>query len=319
MFLKTAVGTNPTPGLLGGQSNASAGTAKLAPLESTNFDFSLEWYYGDSDYASIGYFTKDVNNFLGTQVVKRTLFDLRDVSAGPLAQAAAAALKQGNYLVNEPNLFTMAAILANPGDFPGGAADFLDPTTPAGSAQQFAVLGKYDLSPTSADPLIQFNLAIPVNNRTAKLHGVEAAWQHFFGHSGFGFQANATFVGGDVGYNLAADPTVDQFALEGLSNSANLVLIYEKHGWSSRLAYNWRDAFLAETVHQGNQGKPGFVAPHRQVDFNVTYNFNSHLSVGLDGVNITHEGFILYSRTRNMQWTNAEQDPRYLLSANYKF
>jgi TonB-dependent receptor len=319
MFLKTAVGTNPTPGLLGGQSNASSGTAKLAPLESTNFDFSLEWYYGDSDYASIGYFTKDVNNFLGTQVVKRDLFGLRDVSAGPIAQAAAAALTAGGYTVNEPNLFTMAAILANPQDFPTGAAAFLDPATAAGSAQQFDVLGKYDLSPTGADPLIQFNLAIPVNNRTAKLHGVEAAWQHFFGHSGFGFQANATFVGGDVGYNLAADPTVDQFALEGLSNSANLVLIYEKHGWSSRVAYNWRDAFLAETVHQGNQGKPGFVAPHRQIDFNVTYNFNDHLSVGLDGVNVTHEGFILYSRTRNMQWTNAEQDPRYLLSANYKF
>ena len=318
MFLKTAVGTNP-PGLLGGQSNASAGTAKLAPLESTNFDASLEWYYGDSDYASIGYFMKDVNNFLGTQVVKRPLFGLRDVSAGPLAQAAAAALTARGFTVNEPNLFTMAAILSDPTTYPTMAAAFLDPATPAGSAQQFALIDVYDLSPTAADPLIQFNLAIPVNNRTAKLHGVEAAWQHFFGHSGFGFQANATFVGGDVGYNLAAAPTVDQFALEGLSNSANLVLIYEKHGFSSRLAYNWRDAFLAATVFNGNQGKPAFVAAHKQIDFNVTYNFNDHFSVGLDGVNVTHQGFVEYSRTRNMQWVNAEQDPRYLLAANYKF
>jgi TonB-dependent receptor len=318
IFLKTGVNTPPTPGLLGGEGTASSGTAKLAPLESTNFDFSLEWYYGDSDYASIGYFMKDVNNFLGTQVVKRELFGLRDPSNGLLAQAAAAALTAGSYTVNEPNLFTMAAILANPAAFPTGAAAFLDPSTPAGSAQQFAVLGAYDLTQTSTDPLIAFNLSIPVNNKTAKLHGVEAAWQHFFGHSGFGFQANATFVGGDVGYNLAAATDVDQFALEGLSNSANFVLIYEKHGFSSRLAYNWRDSFLAGTVTRG-QGKPGFVAPHRQVDFNVTYNINDHFSVGLDGINVTHEGFILYSRTQNMQWVNAEQDPRYLLSANYKF
>ena len=70
------------------------------------------------------------------------------------------------------------------------------------------------------------------------------AWQHFFGDSGFGFQANATFVNGDVGYDLGADPAVAQFALEGLSDSANAVLIYEKYGLSARLAYNWRDAFL---------------------------------------------------------------------------
>jgi TonB-dependent receptor len=319
MFLKTQTGTPPTPGLLGGTANASRGSARLAPLESTNFDFSLEWYYGDSDYASIGYFMKDVNNFLGTQVVKSPLFNLRDVSSGPLAQQAAAELTSRGFLVNEPNLFTMAAILANPQAFPGGANDYIDPTQNGGAAQQFAVLQAYDLNPTSADPLYQFNVALPVNNRTAKLHGVEVAWQHFFGHSGFGFQANATFVGGDVHYNLAADPSVDQFALEGLSNSANLVLIYEKHGLSSRVAYNWRDSFLAATTYLGNQGKPGFVAPHKQLDLNVTYNFNDHFSVGLDGVNLTHEGMVMYSRTKNMQWLNAESDPRYMLMANYKF
>jgi TonB-dependent receptor len=319
MFLKTQVNPNATPGLLNQTATASSGTAKLSPLESTNFDFSLEWYYGDSDYASIGYYMKDVNNFLGTQVVKQPLFGLRDVSAGPLAQAAAAALTARGFSVNEPNLFTMAAILSDPTNYPSGAAAFLDPATGPGSAQQLDIIAAYDLNPTAADPLLQFQVSLPVNNRTAKLHGVEAAWQHFFGHSGFGFQANATFVGGDVHYNVAADPSIDQFALEGLSNSANLVLIYEKHGLASRLAYNWRDSFLFATVFNGNQGKPAFVAAHRQLDLNVTYNFNQHFSVGLDGVNLTHEGLILYSRTQNMQWLNAEVDPRYMLTASYKF
>jgi TonB-dependent receptor len=319
MFLKTAAGNNSTPGLLNpGTANASTGTAKLSPLESTNLDFSLEWYYGEADYASIGFYTKKVDNFLGTQVVKGPLFGLRDVSAGPLAQAAAAALNAGGFSVNEPNLFTMAAILSDPTTYPTGAAAFLDPTTPGGSAQQLDLIAAYDLNPTAADPLIQFNISKPVNNKTAKLHGVEAAWQHFFGHSGFGFQANATLVGGDVKYNLSADPSLDQFALEGLSDSANFVAIYEKHGLSTRLAYNWRDAFLSATTY-GGQGKPGFVAAHKQIDLSINYSVNSHLSVGLDGVNLTHEGLFIYGRTKNMVWLNAEADPRWMLSANYKF
>jgi hypothetical protein len=142
---------------------------------------------------------------------------------------------------------------------------------------------------------------------------------HFFGDSGFGFQANATFVNGDVGYNVAADPAVAQFALEGLSDSANAVLIYEKHGLSARLAYNWRDAFLTTTVYQGQQGLPGFVDAYKQVDLNITYNINDQFAVGLDGINITGEGQLIYSRTKQMQWWNAEGDPRWMVTARYNF
>ena len=37
----------------------------------------------------------------------------------------------------------------------------------------------------------------------------------------------------------------EQFALEGLSDSANLVGFYENDHWSVRAAYIWRDEFLA--------------------------------------------------------------------------
>ena len=58
------------------------------------------------------------------------------------------------------------------------------------------------------------------------------------------------------------------------------MLIYEKHGLSTRLAYNWRDAFLQSTVYQGQQGLPGFVDEYTQIDLNVTYNFNDQLVRG---------------------------------------
>ena len=95
--------------------------------------------------------------------------------------------------------------------------------------------------------------------------------------------------------------------------------MYENHGLSARVAYNWRDAFLTATVWQGQQGLPGFVDEYKQVDLNVTYNINDQFAVGLDGINITGEGQLIYSRTKQMQWWNAEGDPRWMLTARYNF
>src|SRR3546814_4426133 len=38
----------------------------LKPLESKNFDLSFEWYYGEASYLSVGYFRKDIDNYIGT-------------------------------------------------------------------------------------------------------------------------------------------------------------------------------------------------------------------------------------------------------------
>jgi TonB-dependent receptor len=322
MFDTTSVGGPSTLTLLGGIPRASRGNSSLAPLESTNLDVSFEWYYGESSYASVGFFKKAVNNFVGTGVSTTPLFDLQDPSSGApgtLTGDAAAALRAQGWAVNEQNMFTMAAILNNPADFPGGANDYLDPSETGGTQQALNIIAAYDIVPGGNDPLFQFDLSQPVNNQTANIDGEEIAWQHFFGDSGFGFLVNATFVNGDVGYNLRALPTVEQFALEGLSDSANAVLMYEKHGLSVRAAYNWRDAFLTATTYQGQQGLPGFVDTHEQIDLNITYNINDKLSVGLDGINITGEGQIIYSRTKAMQWWNAEGDPRWILTARYNF
>jgi TonB-dependent receptor len=337
LFMTTAVNGPSTLTMLGGFPTAGRGNASLAPLESTNFDISFEWYYSEGSYASIGFFTKAVNNFVGTGVTTTPLFGILDPSSGApgtLTAAAAAALTAQGWAVNEQNMFTMAAILSDPAGFPGGANDYLDPSEAGGAQQALDMIANYDIiaSPctpvtvtpkvlcgTGADPAFQFDLSQPVNNQTAKIDGIEVAWQHFFGDSGFGFQANATIVNGDVGYDLTARPEIAQFALEGLSDSANAVLIFEKYGLSTRLAYNWRDAFLQSTVYQGQQGLPGFVDEYTQIDLNVTYNFSDRLSVGLDGINITGEGQLIYSRTKNMQWWNGEGDPRWMLTARYNF
>jgi len=48
----------------GGNLTARVGNPNLVPFESDNVDLSLEYYFGNASYASIGYFQKNVVNFI---------------------------------------------------------------------------------------------------------------------------------------------------------------------------------------------------------------------------------------------------------------
>ncbi len=53
-----------------GEGTGKSGNPGLLPFESENIDLSLEYYFNDTDYASVGYFTKDVSNFIGTGILQ---------------------------------------------------------------------------------------------------------------------------------------------------------------------------------------------------------------------------------------------------------
>src|SRR5690606_12690941 len=162
-------------------------------------------------------------------------------TAGGIVDLAYAALETGGYEINDTSRFTMAAVLANPEAFATGAAAY-----DAGVQFTNKVALDYGLAREDGHRLTQFMPSSPINNREAKLYGAEFAGQHFFGDTGFGVQANYTIVRGDVGFDDLEDPSESQFALVGLSDTANLVGIYEKDAISARIAYNWRDSFLNE-------------------------------------------------------------------------
>ncbi len=61
-------GDGSTDQLFGSGSNP-----KLNPFESTNFDYSLEWYYQEGSYAAIAGFTKDVEGYLGSGETEETV------------------------------------------------------------------------------------------------------------------------------------------------------------------------------------------------------------------------------------------------------
>ena len=76
------INSPPRPTALGGIAVATSGNPGLLPLVSDNFDVSLEWYYGEDSYVSVGFYDKRVTNFVGIGQSTRNLFDLRDPSSG---------------------------------------------------------------------------------------------------------------------------------------------------------------------------------------------------------------------------------------------
>ena len=295
--------TGPTtmPGVqLGTASNGNPG---LLPLESNNIDLSAEWYFDDTSYVSVGYYEKRVNNFAGRQPVVENVYGLRDATAGPRAQAAAQALTALGEDLTDTNLFAMVAATENNVDF------YSMP------AEEFEV--HYDVLPTSQDPLMDFTVTKFVNNQEAKIDGFEFAVQHFFGDTGFGVQANYTTVNGDIGFDDNGDPSITQFALVGLSDTANLVLMYEKDDFQARVAYNWRDKFLNTQAQYVNE--PGYTEEYAQIDFNVAYQVTEQLSVFFEGINITGEDTRTHGRTTAQLWNLSEQEARYALGGRFTF
>ncbi|MDQ2075822.1 TonB-dependent receptor [Marinimicrobium sp. ABcell2] len=309
------------PTYLGAVPTASRGNPALEPLESTNLDLSLEWYFGDASYASVGLFNKDVKNFIGTAQAYETHFGLRDPSNGPRVHAAAEALEDMGVVVNNRSLFVMTAILSNPEDFPGGAGDFqVDPDNSNLVDYNFAVqvATDYNIVPTDEDPLVDWFTSLPNNQRKASIRGAEFAVQHFFGDTGFGIQANYTIVDGDVGFDDLADPSESQFALLGLSDTANVVFMYENYGVQARLAYNWRDKFLRET-NQGSSRNPIYVDAYQQWDLSVSYDVNDNLSVFFEGLNLTEENVRWHTRSDRMTQYLEQLGARYQLGFRYSF
>lgn len=292
---------------------ATGNNPKLQPLESSNFDVSLEWYFDDASYVSGGLFEKRVTNFVGIEQVTRTFDGIRDQTSGPRAIAARAALQSINVNVDNASLYAMMQILANPTAYPTGAAAY----TPALNSDFNDQAGYSFITPNADDPLMSYKMNSPVNNREAKIYGAEFAGQHFFGDTGFGLQANYTIVRGDVKFkNL--DLTANQFALLGLSDTANLVAMYEKHGIEARIAYNWRDKFLNRTG-AGSNNNPGYIEAYSQIDANVTYHITDDLAVSLEAINITGEDRRESARNENMLWGYDDLGARYQAGVRYTF
>ncbi len=244
-----------------GGSTAGSGNPGLLPYKSKNIDLAAEWYYAKDSYVSVGFFHKSVGNFIANTTTQGPLFDLPNPAQGAAVQAARTALG-GN-----PGF---AAILAYLAVNQPGVVQFNNGTP-------FGIIGQ------GADPDVVFTITQPGNSsQVAKLHGFEFAVQHSFWDTGIGAILNYTIVNSDTQFDNTLRYTATQFAVNGVSDSANAVLYYDKNGIQARVAYNWRDGFLS-----GYGFDPFYTDPYGQVDVSASWEFKNGLTVFVEGINVT--------------------------------
>lgn len=270
----------------GTSGDANRGDPTLLPHESTNFDLTVEWYYGDASYVSLSAFSKNVDNFVGQTTETEYLFGLQNPSAGDrVAEARATGLIDNEEI--RQYIFTNY------------------PATTDGINRIHSVAG---------DPLMPFNVTKPVNEKKAEITGIEFAVQHTL-ESGFGGQINYTIVDSDAEFDITEFES--QFALVGLSDTMNLVAFYENDSFQIRVAYNWRDSFLLNSNR--SHLNPEFNEEYSQVDVNMSYNINDQFSVFVEGINITNETQRTYSRYKGAMQSATELGARYNIGARYTF
>ena len=283
-----------SPARPGGGSTGGSGNPGLLPYKSKNIDLSAEWYYGPSSYVSAGFFHKTVSNFIGNTTTQGPEFGLTNPGQGAAFKAAQAALGANasfdqilSYVVtNYPSL-----VYRNSSGTPIG------------------ILG------SSTDPNLIFTVGQPGNSdQVAHLHGWEFAVQHSFWNSGFGTILNYTIVNSDTKYNNALRYTVTQFAVTGVSDSANAVLYYDKNGIQARVAYNWRGGFLS-----GYGLDPFYIEPYGQVDASASWEFRKGFTVFAEGINITNSDRRGHMRNNHTVFFAAPGYARYALGLRVGF
>jgi len=175
--------------------------------------------------------------------------------------------------------------------------------------------------PTKGGALAIFSVTTQVNGPAAEVRGVEIGLQHMLWDTGFGVQANATFVGTDHPY----DPyniTQSGFAVTGLANSANFVGFFEKWGFHARVALNWRGEYLdhfGQTQNTGSFGaEPTFVNSNTEVDFSTSYDINRNFDVFFEGQNVNNSTYSTHGRFPEQVLDVIDYGARYTVGFHFK-
>lgn len=156
------------------------------------------------------------------------------------------------------------------------------------------------IDPTTGQ-LAQFAETTYENGPTANVDGVEVTWQQMLWNSGFGYQANGNIIHTNKTYN----PYIytNQFALPGIGDSVNFVGFYQNRGFQARLAVNWQATqFLAFGQQQNNSAtgtEPTFLEGSTEVDFSMSYDIDSHVSVFFEALNLNDAEYVTHGRFDN--------------------
>lgn len=144
----------------------------------------------------------------------------------------------------------------------------------------------------------------PQSSGSGHLDGVELAYTQFFTFlpgalDGLGLQANYTYIDSKLKTPAMTGSGFISTSFQNVSkNNYNLVLMYEKYGFSARLAYNYRsrypEFFLASSSVIGNNAQM-YDRPANMLDLSLSYDVSKNLAVVLNATNLTHATFHSYA------------------------
>ncbi len=167
-----------------------------------------------------------------------------------------------------------------------------------------------------------YSITRPRSTHNGSLKGFEVGFQQFFdflpeSFKGLGMQANYTYIDGETESPL----TLQKTPLAQVSKTNyNLVLIFEKMAFSSRLAYNWRDKFIDSFNQPGIQPTTVWVQSNDRLDFSASYEIMKNLTITFDATNLLghkyHDNFGNLSLfTRDIR----NYDKTYGMGVRYRF
>ncbi|KFI07548.1 hypothetical protein JN27_08100 [Massilia sp. BSC265] len=147
---------------------------------------------------------------------------------------------------------------------------------------------------------VNYRVTRPQNSGKGKLRGAEFGIQKFFDFlpgawSGLGAQFNYTWIDGEnqtrTGLNTGAYATTDLIGVA--RQSYNLALLYERGGWTGRLAATRRGKYV-EQIAEPRFGQDRIVKASTYVDLSVGYALTPNLTLNFDAINLTKERYESY-------------------------
>lgn len=109
----------------------------------------------------------------------------------------------------------------------------------------------------------------------------------------------------------------DDDSFEDESQSYNASVFYEKGPIQARLAYNFRDGYVAGL--NANRGQPKMIDDFGQLDASASYDISEHLTLFAEANNITNEKTFSYSIYKERMIELKDTGSRYALGLRYKF
>lgn len=294
--------------------NASQGSHTLDPQRITQYDLSVEHYFGEGGVVSAAVFYKDVEDI--PLEISTCVADPGTVGNQNVTQFESVCLLDERGVDNQDIEYVSAD-----DDFGG------DEDAALAAVQLQSNLG-----------LTGVNTSSKVNGGGGDVSGFELAYQqqfHFLpgAWSGLGMSTN---------YTYADSEQDDGNLMENISrHTANAQVYWESDAFQIRFAYNWRDRYLDDqnvkrvekigalglgTSNNSDPTADGFDVTagnsyreaRGQLDFSASYDIDENWTVVANVTNLTGEP-IVYTTELETDWKYSESDSRYTFGVRAKF